>query len=274
MASDFDISRKIVANMTSESWRSIPHVCFSYEPDITEFEKNYKDKYPGASLNTVLLSLIAKGLKEAPKMNAHFSYNRWLVTGKLSIKDSVDVSMPTILPDGRMMTLNIHDCDLLNPAQLQMEIDDTVRRAEKSNLDEAMMSTAMANTIAQLKHGKVITAAGRLLGKSLHPECANTPKGKERKEYYSIDQSERLCIRDIEQGSITVSNFGSLYKQMRGRPLLLEVVPPQTTAIGIGSVQNCEGRRILPMCIAFDHRALDFGDIVPFIKAMDRIFGE
>ena len=31
-------------------------------------------------------------------------------------------------------------------------------------------------------------------------------------------------------------------------------------------------RSILPICIAFDHRALDFDDIIPMIKAFDEIF--
>ena len=28
----------------------------------------------------------------------------------------------------------------------------------------------------------------------------------------------------------------------------------------------------MPICIAFDHRALDFGDIVPFLERLDDIF--
>ena len=35
----FGIQRKIVANMTSESWKTIPHVCYTYEPDVTKFCK-------------------------------------------------------------------------------------------------------------------------------------------------------------------------------------------------------------------------------------------
>ena len=31
-------------------------------------------------------------------------------------------------------------------------------------------------------------------------------------------------------------------------------------------------RNYLPILLAFDHRALDFGDIVPFLKRMDNIF--
>lgn len=268
---NLDIQRKIVANMTSESWRTIPHVTFSYEPDITEFEKRWRDTGKTVSFNTLMMSTIARALKEAPKMNAHFSFNRWLVTGHLEIKESVDISMPAVLPDGRMMTLNIHGCESKTPEELQACIDDSLRRAEASSLDDAMMDTAMKNTYAALWHGRVITAIGRLIGKLLHPECANTLKGKKRREYLARPTTERLGTGDIEQGSITVSNFGSLYKNLRGRPLLLEIVPPQVVAIGIGAIQTENVKKILPICIAFDHRVLDFGDVVPFIRKMDEL---
>lgn len=29
---------------------------------------------------------------------------------------------------------------------------------------------------------------------------------------------------------------------------------------------------MLPICLAFDHRALDFGEVVPFMKRLDDIF--
>lgn len=270
---NLDIQRKIVANMTSESWRNIPHVAFSYEPDITSFEARWRADGRKVSFNTLMLSVIAGAIKDAPKMNAHFKYNRWLVTGHLDTKESVDISMPAILPDGRMMTLNVHGCESKSPEELQAYIDDLLKRAAASSLDDAMMDTAMKNTYSALWHGKVITAIGRLLGKMMHPECARTLKGKARREYRTLPVTERLGIEDIEQGSITVSNFGSLYKSLRGRPMLLEIVPPQVVAIGIGAIQEENGKRILPMCIAFDHRVLDFGDIVPFIKKMDEILG-
>lgn len=38
----FDIQRKIVANMTSESWEQIPHVSYLYEADVTDLLKVYQ----------------------------------------------------------------------------------------------------------------------------------------------------------------------------------------------------------------------------------------
>ena len=37
----FGIARKIVANMTAESWETIPHAVVGYEADVTEFLKEY-----------------------------------------------------------------------------------------------------------------------------------------------------------------------------------------------------------------------------------------
>ncbi len=270
---NLDIQRKIVANMTTESWRSIPHVAFSYEPDITAFEKQYLSNKGSVKFNTMILSLIASALREAPKMNAHFSYNKWLVTGHLDLKSTVDISMPTILPDGRMMTVNLRDCASKSPSELQAYIDDMRTRAASSSLDDVMMDTAMKNTFHTFLKGNIHKAAGRLLGRVFHPGCAKLLKGVEKRRYKSLPADRKLGTSDIEQGSITVSNFGSLYKNLRGRPLLLEIVPPQVVAIGIGAIQDIGGRRILPMCIAFDHRALDFGDIVPFITKMDELLG-
>ena len=39
----FGIARKIVSNMTAESWETIPHAVISYEPEVTEFLKVMKD---------------------------------------------------------------------------------------------------------------------------------------------------------------------------------------------------------------------------------------
>ena len=113
----------------------------------------------------------------------------------------------------------------------------------------------------------------------------NTLHGAAKKAYESIPVEDRLTKRDIEQGTVTVSNLGSVYRAGRGAAALLEIIPPQVTAFGVGAIQDkpvvvtdafgekyVEARQVLPICIAFDHRALDFGDIVPFLQALDSIF--
>ena len=77
----FDLQRRVVSHMTSSSWRTVPHVSFVYEPDVTEFIKVFKHrnedtvKYEYKStLNTVVLKIIAEGLKKAPTLNAFVDY--------------------------------------------------------------------------------------------------------------------------------------------------------------------------------------------------------
>ena len=83
----FDMQRKIVANMTTESWEQIPQVAYVYEADVTdlmtEFKKLRSTSKTKITLNTVLMKAIIEGLKAAPVMNSHLSYNRKLVRGEL-----------------------------------------------------------------------------------------------------------------------------------------------------------------------------------------------
>ena len=109
----FDIQRKIVANMTTESWEQIPHVAYVYEADVTdlmtEFKKLRSTSKTKITLNTVLMKAIIEGLKAAPVMNSHLNYNRKLVRGELKTFEDINISMPMLLPDGQMMTVNMRD---------------------------------------------------------------------------------------------------------------------------------------------------------------------
>ena len=112
----FGIARKIVSNMTTESWREIPHAIVMYEADVTDvlpvvksLNANCKSREEKITLNTVMMKIICEGLKAAPSMNTHLLFNRRLVRGCLKYFDHIDVSMPMLLPDGQMMTVNMRD---------------------------------------------------------------------------------------------------------------------------------------------------------------------
>ena len=64
-----------------------------------------------------------------------------------------------------------------------------------------------------------------------------------------------------------MSNLGSLYKEWKGQCTLLEIVPPQLSCIGLGAIRD----GVLPMTIAFDHRALDADDVIPFMRKLDEL---
>lgn len=287
----FGIQRKIVANMTTESWANVPHVTYNYEPDVTEFMIEYKrlneDCPPEkkVTLNTLMLKIIVEGLKADPIMNSHIEFDRKLVRGEIHTFENIDISMPMVLPNGEMMTINLHNFENKNLDEMVAYIADVNRRVANTNLDEVMFDVSLDNTLTALKQGKIKQTLYRLIGSKTGKHKVRTLSGKEKSNYYKIPENDRLTKHDIEQGTITVSNIGSVYRAQRGETCLLEIVPPQVCAIAVGAVQdkpvvvvNEAGekeiaiRQVMPLCIAFDHRALDFGEIVPFIKRLDEIF--
>lgn len=290
----FGIARKIVSNMTSESWETIPHATLTYEADVTELVKEVKklnegntDRSKKITLNTIMLKIICEGLKAAPAMNTHLEFNRKLVRGCLKYYDHIDISMPMVLPTGEMMTVNMHDMGNKSLSQMTEAINDTIRRAKNSDMNEVMFEVSLDNTMQGLKKGKILQAIRRLYGSKTGKHKVKTLSGKAKKEYYAIPTTERLTKHDIEQGTTTISNLGSIYREHKGVCALLEIIPPQTTAFAIDSIQkrpvvvtNSEGkdeiaiRSILPITIAMDHRALDYGDVVPFMRRLDEIFAD
>ena len=287
----FGIQRKIVATMTTESWRHVPHVSFVYEPDVTEFLEAYK-KYDEETpfkltFNTAMLKAIAEGIKADPAMNAHIHYELKLVRGKLKYYDNIDISVPWTLPDGNMMTITMKDVGNKSMQQIAEYTEDINRRLKNTNLTEALYSVSIHDTIKRLTGGHVLSALQRLYGSKTNPRHRVTPlKGKAKKDYDSIPDADKITYDDLKQGTITVSNIGAASKGINGYLDMLMIIPPQICAIGLSAMQKrptvikdeetgeerVEVRTILPICICFDHRALDFGEIQPFISRMEEIF--
>lgn len=189
----FGIARKIVSNMTSESWETIPHATITYEADVTELLKEVKKLNAGntdpskkVTLNTVMLKIICEGLKAAPTMNTHLEFNRKLVRGCLKYYDHIDISMPMVLPTGEMMTVNMHDMGNKSLSQMTEAINDTIRRAKNSDMNEVMFEVSLDNTMQGLKKGKILQAVRRLYGSKTGKHKVKTLSGKAKKEYYSF----------------------------------------------------------------------------------------
>lgn len=286
----FGIQRKIVATMTTESWRHVPHVSFVYEPDVTDFVdafKKFEDEIDyKLTFNTAMLKAIAEGIKANPVMNAHIHYEKKLVRGKLTYFDNIDISVPWTLPDGNMMTINMKDVGNKSLRELAAYTDDINYRLKKTNLTEALYSISIHDTMERLLGGHVLSALQRLYGSKTNPRHKVVPlRGKARRDYYSIPDTEKIVYEDLRQGTITVSNIGAASRGINGYLDMLMIIPPQICAIGLSAMQKkpivvkdengeekVEVRTVMPICICFDHRALDFGEVQPFIARMEEIF--
>lgn len=293
--SRFGIQRKIVANMTTEGWRTAPHCSYVFEPDLTNFMVKFNDfseklKKEGkrVTLNTVLVKAICEALKSAPEMNAHLEFERKLVRGTLTVYDEIDVSMPWILPDNRMMTITMKDMGNRSLGNMVEYMNETAKKIEKTNFDEAMFGVSMNDTLEKLRKGDIVRVCQRLYG-SLTNKHHRIKKlsGAEKKAYDAIPDSEKITAKDLKQGTITISNVGSVAREHDGAVSMLIIIPPQVCAIAINAMQkkpvvvkNAAGedeitiKTTIPLTICFDHRVLDFGEVKPFLDALQKIFDD
>ncbi len=267
----FGLQRRIVAAETSRSWKEAPHVSYTYEMNFTQLSDCMPEvKSSGVTMNTLILKIITEALKKAPKMNATMQYSSFLAAGRLELHDEIAITLPMTFPNGKIMSVRMHHFEDRTLRQMQREIDQVSEKAKHTDLNSVLQPLAVKHTARLIMKGQLKTGLGRLLG------CVQQILAKE--QYYSATPGEGLEEADFLPGTITVSNMGSLYPKMKGFPSLIEIVPPMVCAIGLGAIQEkalagngIYAGLVLPVCIVFDHRALDFGDIIPFIKELDRI---
>lgn len=283
----FKIARKIISNMTSESWETIPHAAVTTSPEATKFLNVLNEinanatKETKVSLNAAIIRVLVECIKACPDMNAHLEFDRKLVRGCVRTIEEINISMPMVLPNGEMMTVNLHDMQKKSISEIKATISDVVRRANNSDLNEVMYEVSLDNTLTGLKQGKIRQTLHRLIGSKTGSHKVKTLKGQAKKDYYAIPEKDRLTKHDIEQGTITISNLGSICKNWHGECTLLEIIPPQICVIAVGAFQKVAvvnddntivpGTRI-PFTLAFDHRATDLGNLTPFLNKLNDIF--
>lgn len=280
MTEYFDISRKIIASVTSEGWKTIPHVCIVYEADVSllmDVLQSCNRDRPSAgriSFNSVILRVLIEGIRACPKMNGHIKFNPWLVSGKVTTMEHIDISLPITYGDGKMATINLPQMENRSVREIQAMVADFRARIENTRMDRVLYRTGLEDTFSELRKGNAAKAVGRLLGAKLGPGRVRLGGRK------SAGNEDCLKPENIKQGSITISNMGSLYKPWKGSCTILEIIPPQLCALAVGAVQKRavadeEDRicvaRIVPITIAFDHRALDTAELVPFMQTLDRL---
>ena len=293
---EFDIFRKVVAFSTSDSWKRVPHVAYLYEPDVTDFFSFYKEKCRTVTdrrgeakkitFGTVLLKVIAEGLAAAPRLNAFLRFNSVTSRGRLSVQRHVNVTLPWLLSDGKVVTVVVPRVEETSIVDLQTGIEALARKIDGSNLREVLNRTASRDTFRRLASGQ---AAGftRLLSVLLGLSKLDSLRGDERRKYYAVDPSKRLAPEDINSGTVVISNVGSIQSGGTGKFALLDIVAPQVFAVGISAVRESPVvvtggagemavaiRSILPLCLVFDHRAFEFGELLPFLRRLDQLFAD
>lgn len=247
-----DTQRRLVAYQTAKSWEEVPHVAYLYEPDATEFYQAYlrrREELSGQglrlTLNTLLLKAVAEGLKAAPLLNAHFAFEKGDHSGEIRVKKEISPSVPWLLEGDQMLTVTVPEVGSKTLKETAEAVEAIQKKLEMTDLPQLMRDVAL----------------GRDSG------------------------GQGLRRGDILGGTVTVSNLGSPSTGGPGRWPCWRSCRPRCSQWGFrpfrkspaftrtsGREKAIGVRRYLPMCLAFDHRVMDFSGLVPFLKRMDEIF--
>jgi pyruvate/2-oxoglutarate dehydrogenase complex dihydrolipoamide acyltransferase (E2) component len=135
-----------------------------------------------------------------------------------------------------------------------------------------------------VRQGHVIQALATGLSSLIGKNRVKFAPSKVRREYRkSVSPKDRLCAEDIGEGTVCISDLGSIYSG-NGFATTSPVLQPTTAVIAFGRVRdedkvykNENGQldlktvKILPITILFDHKIGGFPDIVPFLNKMDEL---
>ena len=159
-------------------------------------------------------------------------------------------------------------------------------------LGQAQIDLSLSQTLNFLAHGKPITCFSRLFWALFGKERIKMggynslikyaiEVGKYNK---TVKKDARINKYDLDEGTIMISNIGSIGRNLRGHVTMFELIPPQIFGVLVGNLQRQSAvfsdeqeetigvKTVLPLTLAFDHRACDFGNLIPFIDRMDEVF--
>ena len=287
----FDIQRRVVAHKTVESWDTIPHAGLVVELDVTEvvaFANRLREApaFRGhrVTMNSVMLKLIAESIKASPDINTQLFYNKRSNSGRMRYLDSIDIAVPLLASCNRMITPVLRNVGGLSLLDVCAAMETLKQRARNTNIDLLLLEAGFKDTWERLGRGQIITVLRRLWSNFLGPGKLNLPSRAERREYERIPATERLTAADLLDASTLVSNIGSVMPGLSCHGALLEIIPPQITAMVLSGVQkrpivveDAAGedaiaiRQMMPITFYLDHRALDFEHVTGFLKRMQEL---
>lgn len=282
MTETLQLTRKIAAHTTLSSWKAIPHVTFIYEANVTrvydqflKIKKQENLKEFSLSFNTVMIKILAEALKGQSKLNSSFYYRKLMHTFRYVTHTTIDINIPWILPNGETIPILFKDIGAKSLLTLAKEVEHVRNELIHTDIDTLMLKVIVRDTKENLKKGK-LKALVRLIPILLAK--TRIKNGREK------NAPNGLSTERINSDGIIVSNIGPLLKGISGSFSLLEIIEPRILAIGLSAVEDkpVVGKRdtggpeivtgkVLPICIAFDHRAIDFNDVVPFIRKIEDI---
>lgn len=287
-----NIRGRLLSNVLVNAQRDIPSVACTYDADITELFDAYKALKEKAdyrlTFNSLMMMVLTKGLKAAPRLNAHFEYNHRKTSGRLIIKKNIDIAMAVRLQNGETFQIKVKNMQDKSLKEASEEIEDMKTKLQHTNMKRALFDLAGKRMAGYAVKGRIFTTLSQFLS-------AYFGKGKIakfsklfRKKHYTFSRQEKknsLKADDFGEGTVCFTNWGTLYEGLDVNITYIPPLYPQVFLFGTGKIKEVKDvykkddgtvdiayKKLLPLTLVFDHKIGGAADLVPFIEALDKIF--
>ena len=261
-----------------------PAASYHYDLDVTKMWEEYQTlkaecEY-SLSFNTIIVKSMIEGLKIAPRLNAHIDFKPFSISGRLIVKEHMNIAMPVLLDSGETFPVNILSAEEKNLKELQEEISDIVTRMKTTDINRTYTDLTLNRGIAMMLSSQM----PRAIAMTIKGAFGKSKMGKISELFGRGHKEENaLTIDHIREGTVCYSNYGSL--KLDGFSGHAPLLYPQVFMMGVGTIRdeefvfkNSKGeidlgtRKLLPVTLTFDHRIGALNDVVPFMKKLEEIF--
>lgn len=282
----FNLKARVSGNVLTNA-TTIPAGGYNYEADITKFWDEFKAlkkevDYP-LSFNTLMLRVLAEGLKVAPRLNSHLEYKAKSSCGRLIVKKHIDVAVPVFMESGETFPVKLRNLEEKNLKEIYEEMDRLLTVLKTTDVDRVLFDVIAQRVIGFVLKGKIGMALSHVVtgyfGEYKVASFAGIFKHADR------DPEKSLQPYELNEGTVCLTNLGSISAGLPGNVTYAPILYPQSFIMAIGAVQDKEyvfknekgeieigTKKMLPINIMFDHRIGGFGDVLPFLKTINNIF--
>ncbi len=286
------IRDRLTSNVLVNSQRDIPGTACNFEANVTalwkEFRKLKNECGYELTFNTLMLKILVECLKAAPRLNAHFEYNHTATSGRLIIKKHIDVAVAVCLPNGETFQIKVCHLEDKSLEETAFAAEEIKRKLQNTNLKRVMFKVGGQRMLGLASKGKLISTLAQFrsayFGKAKIAKFSKLFKKKYRTVNTSKKPYDGLHADDFTEGTVCFTNWGTLYDKLDMNITYIPPLYPQVFLFATGRVSDKEyvyrdengnlqlgTKKILPVCLVFDHKIGGANDIIPFKKKLDEV---
>ena len=278
-----EVKRKCNGYVLSSSTTQ-PAASYHFDLDVTKMWEEYKSfkNECGYSLsfNTIIIKAMVEGLKIAPRLNSHIDFKPFSISGRLIVKEHMNIAMPVLLNNGETFPVNILSAEEKNLKELQEEIADIVTRMKTTDINRTYTDLTLRRGIAMMLSSQM----PRAVAMTVKGAFGKSKMGKISDLFHRAPKEDNaLSPEHVGEGTVCFSNYGTL--KLDGFSAHAPLLYPQVFMMGVGTVRdeefvfkNSKGeidlgtKKVMPVTLTFDHRIGALNDVVPFMKKLEEIF--